>query len=444
MNPLFLAIATLLTLAGPLNESRAQSAPARAAEGAGAKGGGQSVRDGGRKIFRDLIDETSCRWVSGSEFIKAYLTDYPAFLARVRDAHWYFADVLEREGNSMQVCIADARLRIVPAADRDSVTIYTREGDTTQAAIRFLDNPSFFVDWGEFKEYDRASRLALFLHEVGHSFLPLGATRRNESLRAMTLALSGSFDAKSLEAAIKGAGLTVPYSSYHLELYKEKLLVALHSEQPLRARLLAAQQLYPVVWGIWEADSARIRVDLERELSRFLEQLNMAFKSGHVEAVLELYRYWGGGPNDGIFYNKYWNNDCHVGPCQHDFQGGYRLAMDYGQPEIFRLMMQMAQPSGDLLAGLLARQIRIIGNRRVAEIRESDRLILDMLAQCPDLNAVLLRKDNPVVSALKGLNQDHAWRVATLLCHYANIGTYACWDKVYDTTGRLRNNLFDF
>lgn len=161
-------------------------APLARAEKDGAEGhGGEVVDIDKRPRLRDLVDKTTCAWVSATDF-QATLPRFTEVLESIDRVHWYLAHTIREEMRSLSVCMTQSALKQIPEDDQEGLTIY--EVDTKQLAIRL--NDMIFIDGTIFKKLPADDRAYLLLHEIAHSFIPRDAKRRPSKVRNFVYAVS--------------------------------------------------------------------------------------------------------------------------------------------------------------------------------------------------------------------------------------------------------------
>jgi hypothetical protein len=260
LNTLCLAI-TFFFNSGVLaqtKDSRSLLMPSSGSEGVG---GGQRTNVEGQERFRDLVDESACRWISGTKFQTDYAPGFANFLKKLREVHWYFADAIEREIKRIKFCrVKD--LKPVPAEDEDSFTIFKK--DSVQLAIRTEDK--VFVDM------DGYQKLALdddrdfcFGHEIMHSFVPFGQPGRNDRIRSAVLMLYEAVETESLETSILANNLDLPARVSDVDAVREDLATALDSRSTLKNQYAAALRVKSGlgVQKLWARDRAALEFILE-------------------------------------------------------------------------------------------------------------------------------------------------------------------------------------
>lgn len=155
-----------------------------AGEQDGTRGGGQTVDVNGHPALRDLVDKTSCIWISAS----AQAAQEPHFsriLDNLEGENWYLRESIEREMQNLSVCVTEAPLISISVEDQDLVTVYSPVRGK-QVAIRL--NGTIYLNRALNEQLDEVHRAYLLLHETMHSFLPLGVSMRNTKLRSFVAA----------------------------------------------------------------------------------------------------------------------------------------------------------------------------------------------------------------------------------------------------------------
>ncbi len=258
--------------------------------GTASGGGGVTVDISQHPALRDLVDKTVCNWIRASDFQKKYVPESQKTIEQIKAAHWYLGDAYEREVNRLKVCLTEGPLKDVNVTDPDSVTIYPPPGEKIvqkQIAIRL--NEMIFVDMSLFKDMNKSMHKEfLFIHEVTHSFLPLDAPRRNDSLRSFIFMLSQGFDAKSLALNIEANHINMPSTTIDLDQQKQNILKLFSADIRYLARVNLAYQLKFLETKLWSAD--RFNLDLTiAEYENFVESVERAIGMGDTVKLKELY-----------------------------------------------------------------------------------------------------------------------------------------------------------
>lgn len=397
----------------------------------GSRGGGQSINHGGRPVFRDLIDQTVCDWKTGPDFIRLFLPSYPQFLKKLEQTHWYFADAFRREANQMQICLTRSKLKEIPAEDLDSVAIFKQK--TNQVAIRFLDNHQVYIAYHQMmKLQDERSRLALFSHEVNHSFLPIVSPKRNESLRSLNKKLFEDYDSNSLEVSLRANGFNLPHSMNipGFEEVRKHLLLALDEEANIVERMEAAKKTR-LVWNwLWTKDQRTLKEGLKTKFLALLKSLGIAIKTGNVASTLSLYQLLHLQVNDPIEYDSF--EEKFVTEKFRTGIDGVRVAVIAGQLEVLKALAAMP--------GLKSWRLGIAMREAIDLYKKNPDLSLKMLEilSCqPEVKKALrLGVTDPasqVAIALSSsqLTHQNAVEISRLICANVELGAYSCWKKVY-------------
>lgn len=264
-------------------------------------GGGVTINVNNRPALRDLVDQTTCQWISAREFQETYVPGTGRIIESIKNVHWYLGDAYEREIQDMLICLTSGPLKKIPDQDLDAVTVYPHE--TRQAAIRA--GRLVFLDMSIFANMmNQMHREFLFVHEVTHSFIPFdrySVEKRNESLRSFVKMLSEGFNADRLSVNIMANQLSVPATTAALDSYKQEILEVFNTSTPLSRRAHLAADLGKFIEpNLWITDRRRLKqieqayVELSdqiwgaisREDFRLIEYL---YKQNNIEPSAQLY-----------------------------------------------------------------------------------------------------------------------------------------------------------
>lgn len=222
-------------------------------------GGGVTVNINNRPALRDLVDSTTCQWISSSEFVQTYTPGVHDVVKKVRNVHWYLADIFNREIENSIVCLTAGPLKKIPDQDLDAVTVY--DVKTKQAAIRA--GQLIFVDMTVFTQMlNQTHRDFLFVHELSQSLIPFdtqNVRRRYDSLRSFVLMLSGEFDSEQLALNIEANQVNVPPMSKTLAPYQKSIQAAFNSRVPLSTRAKLSVELgQSFAEQLWNGDRRKL------------------------------------------------------------------------------------------------------------------------------------------------------------------------------------------
>ncbi|MBL7716504.1 MAG: hypothetical protein JNL01_13650 [Bdellovibrionales bacterium] len=146
-----------------------------------AEGGSSTIGGGGDLIpnpkpvggyeLRDLVDPSTCNWVSGKDFVEKSV-EFQSILSALDRLHWFFALSVKKEAARLSYCIAKLKLRGSP----DDLF-----NDDQLGAIRvaYRMGNSVFLDQDLFEnQISDRSRAWVVLHETLHSYLPMSVLAR--------------------------------------------------------------------------------------------------------------------------------------------------------------------------------------------------------------------------------------------------------------------------
>ena len=237
----------ILGLFSCLNLAHVSSAFAAGDTGSGGVGGGGGVTLDAKDIakLRDLVDPTACTLQWAKDFQKETAPGSIDIINQIKVAHWYFGNAYEREINHIIVCKTSGPLKKINVTDPDSLAVFPPPGEKVnekQAAIRM--GQFIVVDMTELNKMTLARHKDfLFVHEVTHSFLPMGVPARNDKLRAIIKNLAIKISPESLELNILANGIDMPPKVSILDPLKNDVLMAIDENGPLRDRMLAAKKI---------------------------------------------------------------------------------------------------------------------------------------------------------------------------------------------------------
>lgn len=146
-----------------------------------AEGGSSTIGGGGDLVpnpqpiggyeLRDLVDPSTCRWISGKDFV-ASSSEFQGIIDAISRVHWFFALSVKKEATRLSYCLGKLKLRGSP----DDLF-----NDDQLGAVRvaFRVGNSVFLDQDLFEnQISDRSRAWVVLHETLHSYLPMSAGAR--------------------------------------------------------------------------------------------------------------------------------------------------------------------------------------------------------------------------------------------------------------------------
>lgn len=215
-------------------------------EGSGVRGGGEIVDYQGSPELRDLVDSTTCDWISGDQMVTKVPT-VESILAKLSELDWYFAFELEREIRSLDYCLTSHLIKI-NTQDRDALTT-TYLQDTSQVAIRL--NHDVYIDQVLMASLTAQSQGYLLIHETMHSYLRMKEPQRNQKLRSMVKsiqkAVNGSIsNVKDLHFQMTKNAIQFPQTGPELSAYSEQIKIALGDQAYRRNLILSSAFLKPL------------------------------------------------------------------------------------------------------------------------------------------------------------------------------------------------------
>ena len=222
-----------------------QSLPAFCEGTDSTRGGGEVESIGGLHRLRDLVDPSVCENKTGVR-MRAENPIIDEILASIAKLDWYFAAGLKYDIDQLEICFTSELIRI-PGEDFDSV-IRQKPWHYRQAAIRFLESHDVYVNRHIYDLLPQQDQAFLVIHESMHSFVPLDAPQRLESVRAAVKALANVYDgiitdSTQLHFALNRSSVDYPWVSRELVNSREAIEFALSSGQEQSQALLQSSNL---------------------------------------------------------------------------------------------------------------------------------------------------------------------------------------------------------
>jgi hypothetical protein len=211
---------------------------------AGEKGnGGETVNVDNIPRLRDLVEKTTCQWVSGQVIMTEHklLND---ILKRVSALDWYFGEELKQEILSLDYCFT-SRLEKINTNDYGSI-ITTYNHRASQVAIRL--NRQVFIDQEVTVHMPELDRNLLIVHEAMHTYIGSKVYMRNNKVRSQVKAIEAAyngqiFTTETFQLQMKNNELDFPLSANRLAPFKDGVMYLMGDYSVQRSLLLQAESI---------------------------------------------------------------------------------------------------------------------------------------------------------------------------------------------------------
>jgi hypothetical protein len=256
-------------------------------------GGGVVVEINKRAALRDLVDNTTCDWISGLEFQNRFVPQAQKIIEKIKTHHWYLGHAYSHEAADALVCLTSGPLKKIPDQDLDAVTVFPFE--TKQVAVRA--GRMIFVDMTIFANMiNQTHRDFLWIHELTHSFIPFEregdqrVQRRYESLRSFVRALSKDFDGERLAINIEANQLNMPPTTLEIDYYKKEILAVFDPQISIATRAQIATTLGRAISPqLWITDRRRL-IETVNQYSDISDQIWLAIAQEDLQRLQHLYK----------------------------------------------------------------------------------------------------------------------------------------------------------
>lgn len=145
--------------------------------------GGHTIPINGEEWLRDLVDKTTCEWLSGESFAKK-TAGFRELTDTVQSSHWYFGQLLQDEVRNVRICMTHGELTPVPSSANHIFAPYVVDGHQVamRARIQGTSMDTVFITHLYYDKMPVDQRPYLFLHELSHGLIPVDLPLRDQRL----------------------------------------------------------------------------------------------------------------------------------------------------------------------------------------------------------------------------------------------------------------------